>query len=185
MTISLQKGQKLSLKKENGSALARIFLGLGWDPTPSAGQVDLDASAALYDAGNSLIETVYFGALKSSDGSIRHSGDNLTGDGEGDDEQIVVDLDAVSAKVQTIFFTVTSYRGQTFDIIDSAFVRVVDSDTQAEICKYNLSDQTPTTGMIMAKIYRYNGEWKVAALGVPADGTTVNKLKRAMDALLV
>lgn len=184
MSLSLVKGQKLSLQKGDGTALTKIFLGLGWDITRGAGTVDLDASCATFDKNKNLLEQVYFGNKSSSDGAIKHSGDNLTGAGDGDDEQIVVDLARVGADVQSIVFTVTSYQGQKFDLVDNAFVRIVDAATQGEVCKYNLSDKRPNTAMIMAKLYRHNGEWKVAALGEAADGRTIGNLTSAMVAVL-
>ncbi len=184
MSLSLVKGQKLSLKKGDGSALAKIILGLGWDISRGAGTVDLDASCATFDANKNLLETIYFGSKSSRNGSIKHSGDNLTGAGDGDDEQIVVDLPAVAAEVQSIVFTVTSYRGQKFELVENAFVRIVDAGAGSEVCKYNLSDKRPYTGMIMAKLYRHNGEWKVAALGEAADGRTIADLTTAIAAIL-
>jgi tellurium resistance protein TerZ len=184
MSLSLVKGQKLSLKKGDGSALSKIILGLGWDITPSAGQVDLDASCATFDANKNLLESIYFGNKSGAKGAIRHSGDNLTGAGDGDDEQIVVDLAAVPAEVQSIVFTVTSYRGQKFEVVEKAFVRIVDGSNNTEVCKYDLSDKRPYTGMIMAKLYRYNGEWKVAALGDAANGRIISELKDAMKNVL-
>ncbi len=184
MSLTLVKGQKLSLKKGDGSALAKIILGLGWDITRGAGTVDLDASAATFDADKKLLETIYFSTKSSRNGSIRHSGDSLTGDGDGDDEQISVDLSKVDTAVQSIVFTVTSYRGQKFDLVDNAFVRIVDAPNSAEICKFNLSDKRPYTAMIMAKLYRYNGEWKVAALCEAANGRTIADLTSAMVAVL-
>lgn len=182
-SLTLVKGQKLTLSKA-GSALTKIFLGLGWDITPGAGQVDLDASCATFDANKRLLETVYFGDKSNRGKSIVHSGDNLTGEGAGDDEQIHVDLTKVAAEVQYIVFTVTSYRGQKFEVVDNAFVRIVDGVTNTEFCKYNLSDKRPYTGMIMAKLYRHNGEWKVHALGEAANGRTIGDLTSDMVRVL-
>lgn len=185
MSLSLVKGQKLSLKKGDGTALAKIILGLGWDISRAAGTVDLDASCATFDANKNVLETIYFGNKSSRNGAIKHSGDNLTGAGDGDDEQIVVDLPKVADDVQSIVFTVTSYRGQKFELVENAFVRIVDaSGGGAEVCKYNLSDKRPYTGMIMAKLYRHNGEWKVAALGEAADGRTIADLTAPIAAIL-
>jgi tellurium resistance protein TerZ len=186
MSLNLTKGQRLSLTKGDGTALAKIILGLGWDITPSAGTVDLDASCATFDKDKRLLETVYFGDKSSRNGAIKHSGDNLTGEGDGDDEQIVVDLPRIGDEVQSIVFTVTSYQGQKFDVVDNAFVRIVDASSGggAEICRYNLSEKRPNTAMIMAKLYRYNGQWKVAALGEAADGRTISHLTAAMQAVL-
>ncbi len=180
MSFSLVKGQKVSLKNGDGGAVTKIMLGLGWDVSPSAGDVDLDAPCATFDADKNVLEYVYFGNKDDSARSIHHKGDNLTGDGDGDDEQIIVDLLRVPAQVQSLVFTVTSFRGQKFEFIDNAFVRVIDVTSGAELCKYNLSDKRPYTAMIMAKAYRHNGEWKVAALGEAADGRTVKDLAGVM-----
>src|SRR5262249_13680540 len=155
MSVSLAKGQRLSLEKTAGGQLTSVIMGLGWDISPEAGTVDLDASAATYDAQGNLIESIYYGNLKSRDGSIRHSGDNLTGDGDGDDERITVDLTKVPANVANIVFTVTSYRGQQFTVVRNAFCRVLNGTDEKEICKYQLSVGFPNTGLILARLYRH------------------------------
>ncbi len=184
MAVKLEKGSRLSLTKEAGGNLAKVLLGLGWDITPGAGQVDLDASVATYDANKNLLETIYFGSKRSQNGSIQHSGDNLTGAGDGDDEQISIDLSKVPDSVQTIFCTVTSYRAQKFTVVKNAYVRVVNTSGNAELCRYELSAGEPYTGIILARIYRHNGEWKIAALGEFANGKTVNELRDSMRNLL-
>ena len=184
MTVQLEKGGRLSLTKEAGNQLGKVILGLGWDITAGAGTVDLDASVATYDANKNLLETIYFGNKRSHNGSIQHSGDNLTGAGEGDDEQIVIDLSKVADEVQSIFCTVTSYRGQKFTVVQNAFVRVVNSNGGAELARYNLSAGQPYTGVIIARLYRHQGEWKIAALGEFANGNTVGALRDAMKLLL-
>lgn len=184
MAVNLAKGERLSLTKAAGSALNKVILGLGWDITPGAGQVDLDASVATYDANKKELEVVYFGNKNSRNGSIRHSGDNLTGAGDGDDEQIVLDLSNIPEAVQSIFCTVTSYRGQKLNVVKNAYVRVINAADNSEVCRYSLSDGQPYTGIIIARIYRHQGEWKIAALGEFADGTTVKSLSSNMQALL-
>ena len=180
MAVNLVKGQRISLEKEAGKAVARVIMGLGWDTGRE--QIDLDASCALIGEDKSVLEAIYFSNKRSKNGSVQHSGDNLTGAGDGDDEQIKVDLSAVDAAVKHIVFAVTSYRGQKFTSVKNAFVRIVDEATDKELCRYSLSDQFPNTGVIMARLYRHNGEWKFAAIGEPADGRTVLDLKAKMQA---
>lgn len=169
--VSLTKGQKVTLRKEGGVALTTIQMGLGWDPIKKSGlfgsrsaDVDLDASALLYADGN-LVDVCYYGQLTSKDGSVRHMGDNLTGAGDGDDEVILVDLQRVPAHVSTVVFTVTSYRGHTFEQVQNAFCRLVDTTTNAELARYTMQGGMPFTGMVMAKVYRVGGEWKLQAIG--------------------
>ena len=190
MAISLVKGQKISLEKENGSTLSQIKMGLGWDVAkPKAkgilgaifggGQpesIDLDASCILFDVAKNQVDAVWFRQLKSKDGSIRHSGDNLTGEGEGDDESIFVDLPKVPANVQTLVFTINSFRGQTFNQIDNAYCRLVNMSGEQEIARYTLTGGGDYTGYIMAKVYRHNNEWKMAALGEPSNGQTFQNM---------
>ncbi len=158
MAINLAKGQKISLDKEAGKAVTKVTMGLGWDT--GRVQVDLDASCALFADDNSLIETVFFGTpgKKNANGSVIHSGDNLTGAGDGDDEQIKVDLSKVDTRVKNIVFTVNSYRGQKFTVVENAFVRIVNQDDGKELCRFNLREKYSTTGLIMARLYRHNGE---------------------------
>jgi tellurium resistance protein TerZ len=126
----------------------------------------------MFDEAKNLLDAVYFGQLNSKDNSIHHTGDNLTGEGDGDDEQIVVDLSRVPGNVKTLVFTVSSFRGQTFDQVANAFCRIVNQANGKEIAKYALSSQGPHTAQIMAKLYRHNGEWKMAALGENCNGRT-------------
>lgn len=186
MAVNLTKGQKISLEKEAGGGLTKVVMGLGWDMAKKSGSgglfgmfgggsndsIDLDASCLLFDEAKNLLDAVYFGQLSSNDNSIKHTGDNLTGEGEGDDEQIVVDLSRVPAKVKTLVFTVSSFRGQTFDQVANAFCRIVNQANGKEIAKYVLSSKGPHTAQIMAKLYRHNGEWKMAALGENCNGRT-------------
>ena len=179
MGVSLQKGQKGSLTKDN-QGLSRVVIGLGWDevqqkrgffaPKPQA--IDCDASAFLLTNGKLLgvDDIVYFGNLRHKSGSVQHMGDNLTGAGDGDDEQIVVELDRVPAEYDRIVLVVNIYqadkRKQHFGMIQNAFIRIVDARNNQELCKYNLSDNYDgMTAMIFGEVYRHNGEWKFNAIG--------------------
>ena len=188
MSINLEKGQKINLQKADGSELKRIYMGLGWDAATGffggGGSIDLDASVAMFSETKELLDTVWFGQLYSKDGSIRHSGDNLTGAGDGDDEVINVDLSTVPSNVKTLVFVINSFRGQTFDKVKNCFARLVDSVENKEISIYKLSEKGSHTGMIMAKVYRHDGKWKMAAIGKPSNGRTVKNLKPEMVSCL-
>jgi len=189
MAINLQKGQTISLCKEYGGALSKIVMGLGWDAEeiplgklqakfggegPEA--IDLDASCLTFDDQNKVVDIVYFGQLKSRDGSIVHTGDNRSGTGDGDDEQIKVDLDKVPAHVKSMVFTVNSFSGQTFDQVEHAYCRIVDSSNDTEVARYTLSAQGAHTAQIMAKLYRHDGEWEMQAIGENGVGRTIDAL---------
>lgn len=189
MAVSLQKGQRISLEKEAGETLTRIVMGLGWDQVKAkkgmlgglfggnAGDsVDLDASCILFDENGKMVDVVWFRQLQSKDGSIRHTGDNRTGEGEGDDEQISVDLSAVPASVKSLVFTVNNYTGQDFSQVDNAFCRILNAASQKEIARYDLSCQGKHNAMVMAKIYRHNNEWKMHAVGEVCTGRTFDEL---------
>lgn len=181
--VNMQKGQRISLEKEAGKKLNKVFMGLGWDVATEGKDIDLDASCAMYSADKNLLDVVYFGQLKSRDGSIVHSGDNLTGEGEGDDEVINVTLDSVPKNVAYLVFTVSSYKGQTFNEIANAFCRLVDGKDK-EIARYEISGGGPQTAMIMAVLYRHGDEWKMRAMGEALNGKTVNDLVEPAKALL-
>ncbi|MEN8407119.1 TerD family protein [Acinetobacter seifertii] len=180
MAINLEKGQKINLQKADGSSLQQVFLGVGWDVVKSkgflgfggGGNIDLDASVILFDENKKMLDVVYFGQLQSKDGSIRHSGDNLTGAGSGDDEVIRVNLNQIPAQVKSLVFTVNSFRGQTFEKVENAFCRLVDQSNNHEIASYKLSSQGAHTGLIIAKIYRHNDAWKMHAIGENVHGRT-------------
>ena len=185
MAVTLQKGQKISLDKEAGSALTKIVMGLGWDAIKKKSlfgfgggstEVDLDASCVLFDEQNQPVDTVWFRQLKSKDGSIVHTGDNRTGAGDGDDEQIVVELLRVPASVKSLVFVVNSFTGQNFSQIDNATCRILDGRTQQEVARYNLSCQGSHTAQIMVKLYRHNAEWKMHAIGENCSGRTFQDL---------
>ena len=184
MSVSLQKGQKVSLSKEH-AGLSKMMVGLGWDEAQKAKggffaakpkPIDCDASALLLKNGRlcDKSDIVYFGNLGHKTGAIQHMGDNLTGAGDGDDEQILVDLGKIPAEYDRIVIVVNIYqavsRKQHFGMIKNAFIRLVDQRNNGEMCKYNLSDDySGMTAMIFGEIYRHNGEWKFSAVG---QGTT-------------
>lgn len=169
--VSLQKGQRVTLRKDGGTALTFVKMGLGWDPVQTRGMfgnrtvdIDLDASVCLF-ADNNLVDVAYYGQLSSKDGSVRHQGDNLTGEGDGDDETILVDLTRIPAHISTLLFIVTSYKGHTFEQVQNAFCRLIDGTTNGELARYTLAGGMPFTAMAMAKVYRVGGDWKLQALG--------------------
>jgi tellurium resistance protein TerZ len=182
MVLSLVKGQKISLEKEGGAGLARVAMGLGWDAVKPKGilgmfirsqEIDLDATCIMFDAAKKIVDVVWFQQLISKDGSINHSGDNRTGGaGDADDETINVDLSRVPVNITTLVFTINSFTGQTFDQIENAFCRLINLTNNQEIAKYTLSGGGNVTAQIMAKVYRHNNEWKMAAIGEPANGQT-------------
>lgn len=180
MSVSLTKGQKVSLSKER-AGLSRVVVGLGWDEAqpakrglfaPKPQSIDCDASAIMLQNGKLVYkqDLIYFGNLRHPSGTVLHMGDNLTGAGDGDDEQIVIDLASVPAEYEKIVIVVNIYqavqRKQHFGMIKNAFIRIVDEKSGTEICKYNLTDDySGMTAMIFGEIYRYNGEWKFNAIG--------------------
>ncbi len=190
MSVNLTKGQRISLEKEAGNSLDTIVMGLGWDVAKRSGggllgsifgsgsqqSIDLDASCVLFDENKNVLDVVWFRQLRSKDGSIVHTGDNLTGEGDGDDEQIIVQLSRVPSHTKTLVFTVCNFTGQNFEVVDNAFCRIVDQKSGKEIAKYNLSCGGKHTAMIMAKVYRHNNEWKMHAIGEHAQGRTVQDL---------
>lgn len=179
MSVSLQKGQKVSLSKDN-AGLSKVIVGLGWDEAqqkrgflaPKPQPIDCDASAILLTNGKlgANDDVVYFNNLRHKTGTVQHMGDNLTGAGDGDDEQIIVDLASIPAQYDKIVIVVNIYqayqRNQHFGMIQNAFIRLVDARNNTEMCKYNLSeDYSGMTAMIFGEIYRHNGEWKFNAVG--------------------
>lgn len=185
MAVNLSKGQKISLDKEAGTTLSKIIMGLGWDAVKSKGflgfggsapTIDLDASCLMFDEQNNLVDVVWFRQLKSKDGSIVHSGDNRTGEGDGDDEQIAVDLTRVPANVKSLVFTVNSFTGQNFSQVDNATCRILNGANNQEVARFNLTTLGNHSAQIMSKVYRHNGEWKMHAIGEIGSGRTFNDL---------
>jgi len=185
MSINLQKGQKIDLTK-GGGGLSAVMVGLGWDEVeqkrgffaPKPQSIDCDASVILCGPDGKVVSrevnqsVVYFGNLRHSSGAIIHQGDNLTGAGDGDDEQIMVNLSAVPAGIDKLVFVVNIYdakvKGQHFGLIQNAFIRLVDMNNGSEICRFNLSENyNGMTGLVVGEIYRRNGEWKFNAIGQP------------------
>jgi tellurium resistance protein TerZ len=184
MSVSLSKGQKISLSKA-APGLSNLLIALGWDPVKkkglfgmggSSGEIDLDASVIVLNASKQVLEYVYFGQLRSRDGAIAHGGDNLTGKGDGDDEVIRVDLDKLSKDAAHLVVTVNSYRGQTFNEVENAYCRLADTKSGKEICRFELSEKGRNTGFVMAVVSRVNGEWEAKSLGVAATGRTAQDL---------
>ncbi|MBA9006849.1 TerD family protein [Thermomonospora cellulosilytica] len=192
MSVSLQKGQKVPLAKPGGGALSRVRMGLGWDAVVRKGllrrarpqSIDLDASCLLFDVSGNLVDAVWFRQLRSKDGAVRHTGDNLTGAGEGDDESITVDLVALPVNVAQLVFTVNSFTGQDFSQIANAFCRLVDETTGRELARYDLSGSGPHTAQIMAKVSRDGRGWSMTAIGATATGRTFQHLLPAVTAHL-
>ena len=174
MAISLSKGQKVDLTKGN-PGLKKIMVGLGWDVNAfdSGADFDLDAAAFMVGASGKCPtekEFVFYGNLEHPSQSVKHMGDNLTGEGEGDDEQIEIELDKVPANVEKIAFTVTIYdadvRKQNFGQVANAFIRIVDETSNTELIRYDLGeDFSIETAVVVGELYRHNGEWKFNAIG--------------------
>ena len=174
MPISLQKGQKVDLTKGNPT-LKHILVGLGWDVNRYDGgfAFDLDASAFLLGANGQTPNTdafIFYGNLKHPSGAVEHMGDNLTGEGDGDDEQILVDLTKIPDSIEKIAFTVTIYeaeqRRQNFGQVDNSFIRIVDNDTGKELIRYDLGeDFSIETAIVVGEIYRHGDGWKFNAVG--------------------
>jgi stress response protein SCP2 len=188
MAINLQKGQRVDLTKGN-PGLTKILVGLGWDPVENAksgglfsslfggggggANIDCDASVIMLSESDKLksnSDVIYFGNLKSKDGSVHHTGDNLTGEGDGDDEQINVDLSKIPSHIQKLVFIVNIYdamkRKQHFGMIRNAFIRIVNPATRQELIHYNLTDDYDgKTSLLVGEIYRHGSDWKFGAVG--------------------
>lgn len=180
MSVSLQKGQKVDLTKGN-SGLRAVMVGLGWDEVKQRGgifgrkpaDIDCDAIAFLLDANGRIADrkdVVFFNNLNHASGCVKHMGDNLTGAGEGDDEQIYIDLSKLPSNYERVVILVSIYqateRNQHFGLIENAFIRLVDADKNTELCIYNLSENySGMTAMIFGEVYRHSGEWKFNAMG--------------------
>lgn len=190
--VSLSKGQTVSLRKGDGGTLTHVRMGLGWDAVKKKGffggvkeqAIDLDASAVLYDSSGRVVDQVWFRQLASKDGSIRHTGDNRTGAGDGDDESIMVYLDRIPGTVSTIVFLVNSFTGQNFSQIENAFCRLVDETNGQEIARYDLSGSGTHTAQVMAKVARDGAGWSMTAIGAIANGRTFKDLLPSIQPFL-
>jgi len=173
MAISLQKGGNVNLSKE-APGLTKVIIGLGWDPRATDGkEFDLDGSAFLLKADGKVrgdSDFIFYNNLKSSDGSVTHTGDNRSGEGEGDDERVVVDLSQVPAEIDRLAVSVTIHeaeqRNQNFGMVSRAYIRCLNADGEKEIARYDLSeDGSVETAMIFGELYRAGSEWKFRAVG--------------------
>ncbi|WP_217136835.1 TerD family protein [Streptomyces sp. AC558_RSS880] len=164
--VSLQKNQTVSLMKGGRPLLSQVKMGLGWEPAYRGKDIDLDASVIAYGPQRNHIDSCYFGKLQIVNGAIRHSGDNLTGEGGGDDEVITVDLGRLPQEVSGLVFTVNSFSGQKFTEVAKAYCRLLDATTGEELVRFDLTSAEPQTGVMMAKLIRqYSGEWEMTAMG--------------------
>jgi stress response protein SCP2 len=174
--VSLQKRQSVSLVKSGAPALSSVNMGLGWDPVKFGRNIDLDASVIAYDAQGKKIDMVWYRNRSAFRGAIKHSGDNLTGSGEGDDEQITVQLDQLPPEVVKLIFTVNSFSGQKFTEIRRAFCRLLDERSGAELVRFDLTETERRTGVFMALLTRGPQAWTMTALGDFQDGRTVKDM---------
>ncbi|MGV9561743.1 TerD family protein [Streptomyces sp. NPDC003480] len=183
--VSLQKNQTVSLVKGGRPLLSRVRMGLGWEPAFRGKNIDLDASVIAYGPQRDHIDSCYFGKLTILNGAVQHSGDNLTGEGGGDDEVITVDLGRLPQEVTGLVFTVNSFSGQKFTEVAKAYCRLVDAATDEELVRFDLTNAEPETGVMMAKLIRqFSGEWDMTAMGDFVKARTVrNMVKPAALAL--
>lgn len=177
--VSLAKNQTVSLVKTGARPLTKVAMGLGWDPASGRGEIDLDASVIAFDAAGKNVDTVWFMSKQGCKGAIRHSGDNVTGHGDGDDEVITVDLGALPTQVTALVFTVNSFAGQKFTAVANAYCRLLDvTSGSTELVRFDLTESKPQTGVIMCKLVReHAGRWAMTALGDFHDGKTVRSME--------
>lgn len=187
--VSLQKHQTVSLVKGGKPMLTSVRMGLGWEPVFRAGrrakEIDLDASVIAYDANRKKVDACYFGKLAILNGVIQHSGDNLTGEGAGDDEVITVHLGDIPPQVTGLVFTVNSFSGQKFTEVAKAYCRLLDGGSGQELVRFDLTNAEPRTGVLMCKLIRqFSGEWEMTALGDYVDSRTVRGMVKPAGAAL-
>ncbi|MFI1399720.1 TerD family protein [Streptomyces sp. NPDC020681] len=164
--VSLQKNQTVSLVKGGRPLLSQVKMGLGWEPAFRGKDIDLDASVIAYGPNRNHLDSCYFGKLSILNGAIKHSGDNLTGEGAGDDEVIVVDLGRLPADATGLVFTVNSFSGQKFTEVAKAYCRLIDAASGEELVRFDLTGAEPQTGVMMAKLIKqFSGEWEMTAIG--------------------
>ncbi|MEU3918702.1 TerD family protein [Streptomyces sp. NPDC029004] len=183
--VSLQKNQTVSLVKGGRPLLSQVKMGLGWEPAFRGKDIDLDASVIAYGPNRNHIDSCYFGKLSILNGAIKHSGDNLTGEGAGDDEVIVVDLGRLPADATGLVFTVNSFSGQKFTEVAKAYCRLIDAASGEELVRFDLTGAEPQTGVMMAKLIKqFSGEWEMTAMGDFVKSRTVRGMvKPAAQAL--
>ncbi|MEV7479202.1 TerD family protein [Streptomyces halstedii] len=172
--VSLQKNQTVSLVKGGRPLLSQVKMGLGWEPAFRGKDIDLDASVIAYGPDRGHLDSCYFGKLSILNGAIKHSGDNLTGEGAGDDEVIVVDLGRIPPEATGLVFTVNSFTGQKFTEVAKAYCRLLDATTGEELVRFDLTGAEPQTGVMMAKLIKqFSGEWEMTAMGEFVKSRTV------------
>jgi tellurium resistance protein TerZ len=186
--IELQRGDEMALVRADGTPLGRLTMGLGWDKKPGAGYIgtgareaDLDASAVQY-AGDQLFDLAFFNHLETRDGAVVHQGDNISGRGEGDDEQITIDLSKIYPRVDSMLFLVSSYHGDSLEWIANAYCRLVDQDDE-EVARFTLTEGVPRTGFMLAKMFRDPDDsdaWRLRAIG---QGVSVTVPTESLDVL--
>ncbi|WP_019060566.1 TerD family protein [Streptomyces prunicolor] len=183
--VSLQKNQTVSLVKGGRPLLSQVKMGLGWEPAYRGKDIDLDASVIAYGPQRNHVDSCYFGKLSILNGAIKHSGDNLTGEGGGDDEVIVVDLGRIPENVTGLVFTVNSFSGQKFTEVAKAYCRLLDAATGEELVRFDLTNAESQTGVMMAKLVKqFTGEWDMTAMGDFVKSRTVRGMvKPAAQAL--
>ncbi|UQT61788.1 TerD family protein [Streptomyces durmitorensis] len=183
--VSLQKNQTVSLVKGGKPLLSQVKMGLGWEPAYGGKDIDLDASVIAYGPQRNHVDSCYFGKLSIVNGAIKHSGDNLTGEGGGDDEVIVVDLGRLPQDVTGLVFTVNSFSGQKFTAVAKAYCRLLDAATGEELVRFDLTNAEAQTGVMMAKLIKqFTGEWEMTAMGDFVKSRTVRGMvKPAAQAL--
>ncbi|MET9772143.1 TerD family protein [Streptomyces sp. NPDC006415] len=183
--VNLQKNQTVSLVKGGAPLLSRVRMGLGWEPAFRGKDIDLDASVIAYGPNRNHLDSCYFGKLTILNGAIKHSGDNLTGEGAGDDETIVVDLGRIPADATGLVFTVNSFTGQKFNEVAKAYCRLIDDASGEELVRFDLTGAEPQTGVMMAKLIKqFTGEWEMTGMGEFVKSRTVRGMvKPAAKAL--
>ena len=180
----LTAGQEFSFEKEvPQQQIKQVTLGLGWDPAVEGKNIDLDANATMIDSNGKIVDFVFFNHQKSNDGSIYSTGDDLTGQNsvDGDDEQIIVDLEKVAANIKEIVFSVTSYSGQTFSDIKRSYNRIVDTTDRKSVELANVELNGTSTGIISSKLVRENNNWKFVAINKELTAKTVQDINKALE----
>ncbi|MFC8452667.1 TerD family protein [Kitasatospora sp. NPDC057223] len=183
--VSLAKGGSVSLEKNGKPFLASVRMGLGWEPAAGGRNVDLDASCIAFDAQRNKIETAWFMKLSIFNGAIAHSGDNLTGEGSGDDESITVHLDGLPPEACGLVFVVNSFSGQKFTAVKNAYCRLLDAGSGQELVRFDLTQSEAHTGVVMCKLVRqFSGEWVMTAIGEYVDAKTARAMVKPASAML-
>jgi stress response protein SCP2 len=182
--VSLVKRQTVSLVKTGAPPLRRVAMGLGWDPARRGRDIDLDASVIVVNAKGRKVDAVWFMAKSAYKGAIEHSGDNLTGEGEGDDETINVDLSRLPEEAHALVFTVNSFRGQNFTEVRNAYCRLLDAETGAELVRFDLTESKPTTGVIMSVLVRAGATWDMTAIGEFHEGKSARAMFEPAEAVV-